>query len=143
MARDATRMGTRTIGLIGGLALRAGILYYDQVARRIAARGSRLSLVLHHADLDTVLAFVAAGDKAGLGTYLGTLANELSDAGAEVVAVTAVAPHLAIREIEAIARVPGKRQPRTTISMVLIELGRSLDCDSAFVRFLDPVAGIQ
>lgn len=96
----------RKIGLIGGLAFRAGVFYYDQIVRRFSAEGRRLDLVLGHADVGTVLACVAAGDRAGLGAYLGALANTLFDAGAELVAVTAVAPHLAIREITAAARGP-------------------------------------
>ena len=53
-----------------------------------------------------MLACVVAGNKAALGEYLGAIANELFDAGAEVVAVTAIAPHLAIEEIARVARGP-------------------------------------
>ena len=106
MQRDAHPSGTKKIGLVGGLALRAGIFYYDRIAERYASEGRRLELVLGHADVGTVLAHVGAGDRAGLGVYLGSVANTLFDAGADVVAITAVAPHLAIREIADIARGP-------------------------------------
>ena len=53
-----------------------------------------------------MLSLVGAGDEAGLGRYLGTLANELFDAGCAVVAITAVAPHMAIREVTKLARGP-------------------------------------
>ncbi len=96
----------KKIGLIGGLAFRAGIFYYDQIQRRYAAQQRPLDLVLAHADVSSVLACVAAGDKPGLGRYLGGIANQLFDAGAELVAVTAIAPHLAIEEIERVARGP-------------------------------------
>jgi aspartate racemase len=96
----------RKIGLIGGLALRAGVFYYEQILRRYAAQERRLELVLAHADVSTVLACVAANDSPALGRYLGTIANELFDAGAELVAVTAIAPHLAIEEIMRVARGP-------------------------------------
>jgi aspartate racemase len=97
---------TKKIGLIGGLALRAGIFYYEQILKRYAAEKLPLKLVLSHADVNTVLARVSGEDRAGLGRYLGTLANELFDAGADLVAVTAIAPHLAIEEIARVARGP-------------------------------------
>lgn len=96
----------KKIGLIGGLALRAGLFYYEQIFQRCAAEGLPLKLMLSHADVNAVLACVGSGDKAGLGHYLGTLANELFDGGADLVAVTAVAPHLAIEEMTRVARGP-------------------------------------
>lgn len=93
----------KKIGLIGGLAFRAGVFYYKQLVHR---HGPGLELVLNHADVATALAYVTAGDKAGLGAYLGRLANELADSGCGIVAITAVAPHLAISEIAGTARVP-------------------------------------
>jgi len=73
---------------------------------RYASEKKPLELVLSHADVGTVLACVSAGDKARLGKYLSSVANELFDASAQVVAVTAIAPHLAIDEIARIARGP-------------------------------------
>lgn len=99
-------MTGRKIGLIGGLALRAGVFYYEQIFHHYAARKRELALVLAHADVGTVLACIAANDSTALGRYLGAIANQLFDAGAELVAVTAVAPHLAIREIKQVARGP-------------------------------------
>ena len=97
---------TKKIGLIGGLALRAGVFYYEQILKRYAVEKRPLKLVLTHADVNTVLACIGGEDRAGLERYLGTLANELFDAGADLVAVTAVAPHLAIEEIARVARGP-------------------------------------
>ncbi|MEH6525897.1 MAG: aspartate/glutamate racemase family protein [Sneathiella sp.] len=87
------------IGLIGGLAFRAGIFYYDQILRHYNEAGKKLDLSIRHADVNTVLAHVGKGDPVGLGSYLSGLANELFDAGVDHVTVTAVAPHLAIDEI--------------------------------------------
>ena len=98
--------GQIRIGLIGGLAFRAGLFYYERLLERHVAEGRRLDLFLAHADVATVLAHVAAGDKSGLGNYLGTLANDLFDAGADLVAISAVAPHLAAVEIASVARGP-------------------------------------
>ena len=85
MERDTGAASGKKIGLIGGLALRAGVFYYEQIFRRYQSRGQRLELVLAHADVSTVLAHVGAGDKPALGRYLGTIANGLFDAGAELV----------------------------------------------------------
>ena len=96
---------SRKIGLIGGLALRAGIFYYEQIAQHYRAAGLQpLHLVLAHADIDKVLGYVAAGDKPELGRYLATLADELIDAGADLVAISAVAPHLAFAEAQRLTR---------------------------------------
>lgn len=62
------------IGLIGGLAFRAGVFYYEQLPQRHGPGQGRLELVLNHADVATVLAYAAAGDTAGPGAYLGRLA---------------------------------------------------------------------
>lgn len=102
---EAPRFAGR-IGLIGGLAFRAGIHYYDRLLRRYSAHQKPLDLVLYHADVERVLNYVAAGDRHALGSYLGSMANSLFDAGAKLVAVTAVAPHLAIKDMEAAARGP-------------------------------------
>lgn len=108
MADDMNRVKTPSpgihIGLIGGLAMRAGIFYYEQIQRRSSSAGTTLDLSLRHADVNTVLGHVSAGDRHGLGQYLGGLSNQLFDGGADLVAVTAVAPHMAIREITAAAK---------------------------------------
>ncbi len=97
---------SKRIGLIGGLALRAGVFYYEQLLLRYNDHKKPLDLVLQHADVTLVLDYIAANDRAGLGRYLGTLANNLFDAGAEIVAITAVAPHLAFKEVTQAARGP-------------------------------------
>jgi aspartate/glutamate racemase len=94
------------IGLIGGLAFRAGVFYYEQILQRYNAQARPLDLLLCHADVDKVLRYVGVGAKRSLGDYLGALANDLFEAGANVVAVTAVAPHLAIEELSHVARGP-------------------------------------
>ncbi len=97
---------TPHLGLIGGLATRAGIYYYEQLQLRHEAAGTTLDLSLRHADVARVLGHVARQDKQELGHYLGGLANQLFDGGAERVAVAAVAPHIAIDEIAREARGP-------------------------------------
>ncbi|MGH1490395.1 MAG: aspartate/glutamate racemase family protein [Acidimicrobiales bacterium] len=99
-------MTTPHIGLIGGLATRAGIFYYEQLAEQYEAAGETLDLTMRHADVKAVLDHIARLDRVGLGTYLGGLANQLFGAGADVVAVSAIAPHIAIDEITEVADGP-------------------------------------
>lgn len=94
------------IGLIGGLATRAGIYYYEQLAQRHEEQGEILNLTMRHANVKTVLDHGARLDRAGLGTYVGGLANQLFGAGADFVAVAAIAPHIAINEIAKVADGP-------------------------------------
>lgn len=94
----------RKVGLIGGLALRAGIFYYEQIQKRVQTGHLSLELMLNHADVSRVLSYVSAGDRVGLGNYLGSLANELADGGCQIIAVTAVAPHLAVSELAHVSR---------------------------------------
>jgi hypothetical protein len=53
---------TKKIGLIGGLALRAGVFYYEQILKRYAVEKRPLKLVLTHADVNTVLACIGGED---------------------------------------------------------------------------------
>lgn len=97
--RKITQYYDGHIGLIGGLSIRAGVFYYDQIQRRYAEAGKKLDLTLRHADVSTVLSHVGNGDRGSLGSYLGGLSSELFEAGVDHVSVTAVAPHLAIDKI--------------------------------------------
>ncbi len=94
------------IGLIGGLAPRAGIFYYEQLIHEHEAIGKTLNLTTRHADVEAVLDHLSRLDRAWLGSYLGGLANQLVAGGADFVAVTAVAPHVAIAEIIDVANGP-------------------------------------
>ncbi|WP_210243546.1 aspartate/glutamate racemase family protein [Mesorhizobium sp. B2-3-4] len=102
----ASQIKPAKIGLIGGLAIRAGIFYYDQILRRYNDAQIPLDLILRHANVNTVLENISVGNRLGLGNYLGSLANELFDAGVDTVSVTAVAPHLAIDEIKKASKGP-------------------------------------
>lgn len=96
-------MTTPHIGLIGGLATRAGIFYYEQLVQQHEVAGETLNLTLRHADVNVVLDHLTRLDRPGLGNYLGGLVNQLFDAGADLAAVTAIAPHIAIDEIANVA----------------------------------------
>lgn len=97
---------THKIGLIGGLAFRAGIFYYEQIQNYAIENDKSLRLLLSHAEVKTVLSHISSGNVDELGSYLGGLANRLFDGGAETVSISAIAPHLAINKIKEIAKGP-------------------------------------
>jgi len=104
MSDQTFQSQTIKIGLIGGLAFRAGIFYYEQILKNTKENEKSLRLVFSHAEVNTVLAHIASGNTQEIGKYLGGLANELFDAGAVNVSVTAIAPHIAIKEIKEVAK---------------------------------------
>ncbi len=96
----------KCIGLVGGLGVGAAIHYYDALARAHEARGSRLELTMVHAQMTRVFEHAQADDKPGLAAYLAAIIDRLKAGGAELAVIPAVTPHLCIRELEAISRLP-------------------------------------
>lgn len=89
------------MGLIGGLGPLATIHYYRELAK---ARAGEVLIV--HADMDRALAHVERGDLAGLASYFARLIERLAKGGAELAALSAVTPHICIRELERISVLP-------------------------------------
>ena len=91
----------RNLGLIGGLGPGATVHYYKELAK--AQIGE---LLIVHADMERVLADVQRGDRVGLAAYFARLIERLAAGGAEVAAISAIAPHICIRELEKISVLP-------------------------------------
>jgi aspartate racemase len=87
---------TRTLGLIGGLGLEAGIYYYEHLAKAHEQRGELLHLVLVHAHAPTAVGHMFAGEREQLAQYLLGFIRQLAAAGAELAAIPAVTPHACI-----------------------------------------------
>jgi aspartate racemase len=96
----------RCLGLIGGLGVGATIHYYQALARAHEQRGRLLDMVIAHAEVPRVFAYVEAGDRAGLAGYLNGFIRRLQAAGAEVAAIPAITPHYCIGELVAISPLP-------------------------------------
>lgn len=94
------------IGLIGGLGTNAGVHYYEQLAQRHRFSKRPFDLVLIHADLSIVLDCVNRDDRVALAHYLSGLIKSLAAAGATVAAITAVAPHICIAELDRLSPIP-------------------------------------
>lgn len=94
------------LGLVGGLGVGAAIHYYRTLARRFAAQGRTLDLVMIHAEVKRISECVAQRDWAGLAEYLGSLLDDLAAAGAELGIIPAVTPHACARELAARTPLP-------------------------------------
>jgi aspartate racemase len=91
----------RNLGLIGGLGPGATVQYYEQLVQ--ATPGEML---LIHADIDYVRGFVERKDLDGLAAYFARLIERLAAGGATVAAISAVTPHICIRQLERITPLP-------------------------------------
>lgn len=94
------------IGLIGGIGPAATVFYYRRLTQQAAARGVALDLTLVHADVSTLLGNLAAGDAAAQAAIFRPLAQRLAAAGAEAVAVTAIAGHFCIEDFKVVSPLP-------------------------------------
>ena len=99
-------MPTSCLGLIGGLGPAATVHYYGKLIEAHRALGAVPDLVVAHADAERVLGAVAVGDLDGLAEYLASFARRLHAAGASVLALTGIAPHIAAAELAAISPIP-------------------------------------
>ena len=91
----------RKLGLIGGLGPGATVHYYRELAKAQAGE-----FLIVHADMDRVLGDVQRGDSIGLAAYFARLIQRLADGGAELAAISAITPHMCIRELEKISALP-------------------------------------
>ncbi len=93
--------GMRNLGLIGGLGPGATVHYYRELAKAQAGE-----MLLVHADMDRVRGDVERGDRNGLAAYFARLIERLAHGGAHLAAISAVTPHICIRELERISPLP-------------------------------------
>jgi aspartate racemase len=63
-------------------------------------------LLIIQADMDRVLGDVQRGDRTGLAEYFARLIERLAHGGAELAAISAVTPHICIRELQRISALP-------------------------------------
>src|SRR5271156_915688 len=91
----------RNLGLIGGLGPRATVHYYQELVKDQPGE-----MLIVHADIQAVLARVERGDRAGLADYFARLIERLARGGAQLAAISAIAPHICIRELEKISTLP-------------------------------------
>jgi aspartate racemase len=103
----------RCLGLIGGLGPGATVYYYRGLLAAHAAAGKAARLLIAHADVNHVRAFVENDDRAGLARYLAGLVSSLSAGGAEMGAIVAITPHICAAELTAISPLPDRHSFRS------------------------------
>jgi aspartate racemase len=95
-----------TLGLLGGLGVGATVLYYEGIAAACGARGFVPKLVIAHAHAPTALALVTAGRIDELAAYLAVFANQLAAAGADVLTIPAITPHICLAQLQRLTPLP-------------------------------------
>lgn len=88
----------RNLGLIGGLGPNATVHYYQELSKAHARE-----MLIVQADMDRVLGDVQRDDRIGLAQYFARLIDRLAHGGAQVAAISAVTPHICIRELQKIS----------------------------------------
>jgi aspartate racemase len=96
----------RCLGLIGGLGPGATVYYYRGLLAAHEDAGRVARLLIAHADLNRVRAFMENDDRAGLARYLGGFISSLAGGGAEMTAIVAITPHICAAELTAISQLP-------------------------------------
>ena len=87
--------------MIGGLGPGATIHYYRELVNANAGE-----MLVIHADMSHALGYVTRGDRDGLAAYFARLIERLAGGGAQVAAISAITPHICIRELEKITPLP-------------------------------------
>jgi aspartate racemase len=96
----------RTLGLIGGLGIDAGIYYYQHLAKAHAELGVPLRMLLVHAEAETAVGYMQAGERTELAQYLTGFIRQLAAGGAQIAAIPAVTPHACIDEVAQASPIP-------------------------------------
>ena len=94
------------IGIVGGLGVGATVHYYEKITAACKARGVVPDLVFNHADVERGQGYVRDNKLDEMGTYLAGFIDRLAAGGADAVAIPAVTPHIAIKQIQAHTKVP-------------------------------------
>jgi aspartate racemase len=103
---SSTGKDGRCLGLIGGLGPGATVHYYRGLLAAHAAAQRTARLLIAHADVNRVRAFVENDDRAGLARYLASFVSSLAAGGAEMTAIVAITPHICAAELTAISTLP-------------------------------------
>ncbi|HWZ75387.1 MAG TPA: aspartate/glutamate racemase family protein [Candidatus Sulfotelmatobacter sp.] len=97
---------SRCVGLIGGLGVGATVHYYEHLARGCEKLGIALDIVITHAQIPRVFAYVEARDRTGLAEYLSGYIRRTQAAGAEMAVIPAITPLFCAKELAATSALP-------------------------------------
>ena len=94
------------IGMIGGIGPAATEFYYRGLIARHAKAGTRLDLTIAHADVRELSQNLANRDAKKQAAIFARLIERLAAAGARAAAITSMAGHFTMRELEPISPLP-------------------------------------
>jgi len=100
-------METGLIGIVGGLGPAATVHYYLGLLAVCKRRGISPRLMINQAGVELVLEAAGRGDRNALADHIAERMGELRGAGAGLLAIAAVTPHLCMPEL--IRRMPDDR----------------------------------
>lgn len=89
----------RTLGLVAGLGVGAGIFYYRSLVRAHLERGLSPAILMVHADVRRVMSLAATRKTHELATYLAGLLRQLADGGSELATIPAFSPQVCAQEL--------------------------------------------
>jgi len=96
----------RTLGLVAGLGVGAGIFYYRALVDAHLALGLSPRILMVHADVRRVMNHAAAREADQLAEYLAGLLGQLAGGGSEIAAIPAFSPQVCAAELAAITPLP-------------------------------------
>ncbi len=96
----------RTLGLVAGLGVGAGIFYYRSLVRAHLAQEVSPHIIMVHADVREVTSLAQARQKQQLAQYLAGLLRQLANAGAEVATIPAFTPEICAAELLELTPLP-------------------------------------
>jgi aspartate racemase len=103
--RDATPE-PKTLGLVAGLGLGAGIFYYRSLVNAHLARGLTPRIVMAHADVRRVMSLAQARERRQLAEYIVGLLQQLAGGGADIATIPAFSPQVCAEELERLTPLP-------------------------------------
>lgn len=96
----------KTLGLVAGLGVGAGIFYYRSLVDAHLERGLSPRLVMVHADVRRVMGLAEARETRKLADYLAELLRQLAASGADIATVPAFSPQVCAEELEELTPLP-------------------------------------
>jgi len=101
-----TKAEPRTLGLVAGLGVGAGLFYYRSLVEAHLARGLSPQLVMIHADVRHVMGLAEGRESRKLAGYLAGLLRQLAAGGADVATIPAFSPQICAEELETLTPLP-------------------------------------
>lgn len=101
-----TETKPKTLGLVSGLGVGAGIFYYRSIVNAHLERGLSPRIVMVHADVRKVMGLAQAREKQELAEYLARLLGQLAGGGAEIATIPAFSPQVCAQELAELTPLP-------------------------------------